>query len=56
MSSCIFVSDLTFLAEHLGNWNYKEAQQGSIFNASHKQHLTYTILASNFLKLWGQEI
>lgn len=45
-----------FWQEHLSNWNYKETQRGSIFNASHKQHLTYTILASNFLKLWGQGI
>ena len=50
-----FACDLTFPAEHLGNWNNKVAQRGSILNASHKQDLTYTVLASNFLKLRGQE-
>ncbi len=34
-----FASDLTFLAEHLGNWNNKVAQRGSNSNASHKQDL-----------------
>lgn len=51
MGFCFFASDLTFLTKHLSNWNYKEAQCGSNFNASHKQYLPYTILASNFLKL-----
>lgn len=55
MGFCFFASDLTFLTKHLSNWNYKEAQRGSNFNASHKQYLPYVILASNFLKLWGQE-
>lgn len=50
-----FTSDLTFLPEHLGNWNNKAAQRVRILNASHKQDLTYTIFASNFLKLRGQE-
>lgn len=46
-------SDLTFLTEHSGNWNNKFAQRGSNFNASHKQDLAYTVLASSFLKLRG---
>lgn len=50
-----FVSDLTFPGEHLGNWNSKVAQWVSISNASHKQDLAYTSLASSFVKVRGQE-